>query len=517
MRLSLLAILVSLALTQASSSPAAAENRVALVIGNGAYQHVPPLRNPSSDASAVAAALQRSGFETITSFNLSQREMENAAIDFARAARNADVALFYYSGHALQYNGVNYLVPVDTDLRDETDLRRMTRVDQIVADLQYAKNLRILILDACRDNPFAEVLRRSLGTTRGIAVANGLAKIDTPQGMIVAYATQSGQTASDGKGRNSPFTAAFLRHIEKQEEIGVIFRDIGEDVYEETRHTQLPELSLSLIGRFYLRGSRTDAVRTAATSAPPPAQPEAPRPADIQASLDPAASPQNAAPAAPSPIFLERRASAERGDAAAQFELGNMFLNGEGTAIDYVMAMAWLRKAADQGHSAAQANVAYLFDTGRGVPRSAKQAFSWYIKSAEQGQPFAQYKVAEAYRNAHGVDQDFAQALAWYIKAAPEMDSLKVRVGQMYEAGQGTTQDYAQALAWYTKAADKGEPRAFYHIGQMHENGLGVPRNLPEAVQWYRKGVEKWDTDAQNALRRIEAQLVKDALDKMKP
>jgi len=197
--------------------------------------------------------------------------MEDAAIRFARAARTADVALFYYSGHALQFNGVNYLAPVDTILKDEADLRRMTRVDQIVADLQQAKNLRILILDSCRDNPFAEQLRRSIGNTRAVEIGTGLAKIDAPQGMIMAYATQAGRTAADGTGNNSPYTEAFLKHIEKQEEIGTIFREISEDVYETTKHTQLPELSLSIIGRFYLRGKGSEDAGPSTGAAPPSA------------------------------------------------------------------------------------------------------------------------------------------------------------------------------------------------------------------------------------------------------
>jgi formylglycine-generating enzyme required for sulfatase activity len=234
--------------------PALAENRVALVIGNGAYQNAPRLANPSNDAGDVAAALKRSGFETILRFNLDKAGMEEATIQFSRAARRADVAVFYYSGHAMQYAGVNYLMPVDAKLSDEADLRRMARVDDIVVDLQQAKNVRILVLDSCRDNPLAEELKRSIGATRAVPLQRGLAKIDSPQGMIIAYATQAGRTADDGGGRNSPYTAAFLRHIEAQEEIGTVFRRISADVYEATKRTQLPELSLSLIGEFYLRG-----------------------------------------------------------------------------------------------------------------------------------------------------------------------------------------------------------------------------------------------------------------------
>jgi hypothetical protein len=233
------------------AAPAFAANRVALVIGNGAYAHVPHLANPSHD---VAAALRRTGFQTIVGIDLDQAAMQDTAIRFARAARTADIAMFYYSGHAFQFAGVNYMIPIDAQLHDEADLRRMTKVDDVVADLQNAKNLRILVLDSCRDNPLADELKRSIGTTRSAGIGRGLAKIDSPEGMIVAYATQAGRTAEDGDGRNSPYTAAFLRNVEAKEEIGTIFRRISADVYQTTRQNQLPELSLSLIGEFYLNG-----------------------------------------------------------------------------------------------------------------------------------------------------------------------------------------------------------------------------------------------------------------------
>ncbi|MDB5597975.1 MAG: hypothetical protein JWN71_19 [Xanthobacteraceae bacterium] len=236
------------------SSPALAEKRVALVVGNGAYQNAPRLPNPKNDAEDVAAALKRSGFETIVGLDLDKAGMDDATIRFARAAREADIAIFYYSGHAMQFAGVNYLMPVDAKLTDEADLRRMARVDDIVADVQQAKNLRILVLDSCRDNPLAEELKRTIGRTRAAAVQRGLAKIDSPQGMIVAYSTQAGRTAEDGRGRNSPYTTAFLKHIEATAEIGTVFRRVSADVYEGTNRAQLPELSLSLIGEFYLRG-----------------------------------------------------------------------------------------------------------------------------------------------------------------------------------------------------------------------------------------------------------------------
>ena len=266
-RCALLVVLATLFFCGAAA-PALADNRVALVIGNGAYLHAPHLPNPTHDAEDVAAALKRNGFETILGTDLDQAGMQNAAIRFARAARTADVAVFYYSGHAMQYAGVNYLVPVDAELRDEADLRRMARVDEILADLQQAKNLRILVLDSCRDNPLADDLKRSIGASRSASIGRGLARIESPDGTIVSYSTQAGRTAEDGSDRNSPYTAAFLQHIEDKDDIATVFHRIGATVYQETQGKQVPEISISFFGEFYLNGKLQIIVAPASPSAP---------------------------------------------------------------------------------------------------------------------------------------------------------------------------------------------------------------------------------------------------------
>jgi uncharacterized caspase-like protein len=295
MRRAIPLLLVSIVMGLASAPAALAEKRVALVIGNSAYVNATPLPNPKNDAEDVSAALKRVGFETIVGVDLDQAKMQESAIAFARAARDADVALFYYSGHAMQFGGVNYLMPVDAKLTDEADLRRMARVDDILADLQQARNLRILVLDSCRDNPFTDQLKRSIGLTRAASLGRGLARVDAPQGMIVAFATQEDRTADDGKGRNSPYTTAFLKHIETQGEIGTLFRRISTDVYEATERRQLPELKLSMIGEYYLRGE-------------PPAPSAQPSVAAPDSSSDSekvaVASPTESLPAANDPVLV---------------------------------------------------------------------------------------------------------------------------------------------------------------------------------------------------------------------
>ena len=249
-------LLLLAVLLQAAAHHAAAEQRVALVIGNATYEHAPRLRNPRNDAEDVAAALKRIGFEVILGIDLDEDQMQDATIRFSRTARSADVALFYYAGHAMQFEGVNYLMPVDASLADKEDLRRLIRADEIIHDLQQARSLRILVLDACRDNPLAEDLSRSLGSgTRGaVNLMPGLAHIASQEGMIISFSTQAAKTADDGAGRNSPYSAAFLKHIETPEEIVTVFRDVTYDVYAATAGKQLPELSMSLTGEFYLIG-----------------------------------------------------------------------------------------------------------------------------------------------------------------------------------------------------------------------------------------------------------------------
>jgi tetratricopeptide (TPR) repeat protein len=238
-------------------APSHAEKRVALVIGNSSYRGMPPLPNPKNDATDMAAALHHVGFETILATDLDKRGMDDAFRRFARLARDADAALFFYAGHGMQFAGTNYLMPVDAKLQDDADVTyELAKVDDVIADLSRAKNIRIVILDACRDNPLAERLRMRLPASRSAAVSRGLARIERSQGLITAFATQPGQVAADGvKTRNSPFTRALLKYIATPGiEAGMLFRRVAQEVNQSTGGKQLPELSVSLLGEFYFAG-----------------------------------------------------------------------------------------------------------------------------------------------------------------------------------------------------------------------------------------------------------------------
>jgi hypothetical protein len=241
------------------SVAARAEKRVALVVGNASYQHTASLANPANDADDMALALKKVGFEVIAVKNVDKRALERAMADFGRLAQEADAALVYYAGHGIQYQGLNYLMPVDAQLEDKYSINyELTRIDDVLFALSNARGVKILILDACRNNPLAE--RLSLrGANRDLVQTRGLARIEAPRGMVVAFATQSDQVAIDGAGRNSPFTGALLKEIEEPGiEIATLFRRVAIDVNQATSGRQLPELSISMSGEFYLNSRDTD-------------------------------------------------------------------------------------------------------------------------------------------------------------------------------------------------------------------------------------------------------------------
>ena len=243
------------------STPSFADKRVALVIGNGAYKYTPALPNPQNDAADVAEALKAIGFQVTLKTNLEKRQMDQVIAQFARDGKTADAALFYYAGHGMQFEGKNFVMPVDAELQDEVSLRyEMTSLDDIKAALERSSGVKIMVLDACRNNPLADQFVRSISrTTRDIPRVQGYARLEKSQGMVVVYATQAEEVARDGGGRNSPFTAAFLKEVQEPGlEVGTMFRRIGADVYAATNGLQSPELSISMVPEYYLNQSETD-------------------------------------------------------------------------------------------------------------------------------------------------------------------------------------------------------------------------------------------------------------------
>ena len=225
------------------------DTRLALVIGNARYQHFDPLTNPVNDARDMANVLRRLGFQVAEHVDVSLIEMENAVFEFGRQlSRHGGVGLFFYAGHGVEVDGSNYLIPVDSNIRSEDEVRfRALAVDQVLAKMDSARNLtNVVILDACRDNPLPSP------TVRGVGVGRGLSVVQAPAGSLVVYATAPGQAALDGEGRNGIFTAALLAHIEASGvDVETMLRDVRRDVMAATGGEQVPWSSSSLSAAFY--------------------------------------------------------------------------------------------------------------------------------------------------------------------------------------------------------------------------------------------------------------------------
>lgn len=263
-------------LTLACDAALAAPDRVALVIGNGAYVAATPLPNPPNDARVIATALKEIGFDVDSGQDLNRSAMEKSLRDFLRKARSAKVALLFYAGHGMQVDGRNYLVPVDAKLTDASDLNFETiKLDELMDSLNDSTRSNIVILDACRDNPLARSFAARLGATRSGAVGAGLAAYSSlSSGTLIAFATAPGQTALDGKGSNSPFTQALAKHIRQPGlEIRQMLTRVRADVAEQTGRRQVPWDNSSLFGEVFLAGlpANTNAPRL---PAPEPVAPD---------------------------------------------------------------------------------------------------------------------------------------------------------------------------------------------------------------------------------------------------
>jgi hypothetical protein len=277
-----------------AAAPASADGkRVALVVGNSAYRNVPELPNPANDAGDVAAALNRLGFSVTLIANASFEEMRRGLIALGREAAGADMAVMYFAGHGMEISGENWLIPIDAELKKDIDAENEAiSLRSVMLHVSNTTSLGLVVLDACRNNPFAAKMHRALALRA--ATAGGLGRIEPVGNVLVAYAARDGTTALDGDGRNSPFTTALLHNIETPGiEVTFMFRNVRDDVMEATRNEQQPFVYGSLSRRaIYLAGDppSADQASTKQANASPAVAgaPSTTAPAPPPSAIDPA-------------------------------------------------------------------------------------------------------------------------------------------------------------------------------------------------------------------------------------
>jgi uncharacterized caspase-like protein len=269
-----LTIMLSLICMVFTANAAKADRRVAFVVGNGTYKNVAALPNPPIDAKSMASVLRNIGFEVVEGTNLTRDKMTERLLEFGKKAQGADVALFFYAGHGIAISGTNYLLPIDADIKSEMDVKlgAAINIDLTLDQTMGDAKVKLVFLDACRDNPFAAKIK-SNSATRSVSVQSGLAEMKSGEGTLIAFATGPGQTALDGQeGTNSPFTRALLANIAAPGvEIQQAMTKVRAQVNEETNKGQLPWGHTNLIGTVYLNQAPAGTAAAPASSPAPAA------------------------------------------------------------------------------------------------------------------------------------------------------------------------------------------------------------------------------------------------------
>ncbi len=257
----------ALALLLLSAAPASAGQRVALVIGNGTYAHAPSLANPLNDAADIGGALERLGFKVTRIENAGYSELRRGLQQFSLAASASEMAAVFYAGHGIEVDRRNFLVPIDARLLSDADVEFETvPLDLLMRAVERTRGLRLIILDACRDNPFAAAMQRS-GATRSIG--RGLARVEPSGEILVAYAAKEGTVAADGEGRNSPYTAALLAYLEEPGlRVDLMFRKVRDAVLASTGGRQEPFVYSSLSGKDTYLAALPEPAKTTTVSKP---------------------------------------------------------------------------------------------------------------------------------------------------------------------------------------------------------------------------------------------------------
>jgi TPR repeat protein len=486
--------------------------QVALVIGNGSYLSA-PLSNPVNDSRLMAQALRESGFLVVERHNLSQNEMRQAVREFGDALQKNGTALFYYAGHGVQLKGRNFLIPVSADIRHEDEIEdQSVDANLVLAKMDSAKSrFNVVILDACRNNPFAKGFR---------IAATGLAPMDAPSGTLVAFSTAPGQVAEDGEGGSGLYTRNLLINMRTPGlRLEDVFKRTRGAVRAESDGRQIPWESSSLESDFYFQPPEADAVRSTAdteslqppvslaalqanavpssvrhsASALAPLQAQGapfrvpsfvdssgPAPGTLQAKAAPSPAQSLSDDSAPAPSTVQANAPPSptqfRIDNAAPATAGGRAMRNDGSnemiaayrRSDYALANRLARQLAERGHALAQSYLGEMYRLGRGAQASYPEALQWYRRAAEQGNVAAQEWVGKIYFAGLGIPRDYPEALKWFRRAADQGSSVaENNIGTMFRSGLGVERSDANALHWFELAAAAGNPEAQYNLQML--------------------------------------------------
>ncbi|MEL6181785.1 MAG: caspase family protein, partial [Myxococcota bacterium] len=480
------------------------EPRLALVIGNGAYAQG-ALSNPKHDAQLMARTLRRLGFTVMSYTDLDQRRLRRAIRDFGERLRkqNSGVGLFYYAGHGAQVEGRNYLIPTDARITTATDIP-IDGVDvaTVLVRMDEAQTrMNIVILDACRTNPFRS-------NTRTVNDA-GLASIDAPRGTMLAYATAPGHVALDGAGTYGTYTAALAQEMVRPGlEIAYLFRAVRTQVRQQTDGAQIPWESSSLEGRFFFHlPPSTPSPPDRSRVAPPPVADTCPPGQHRRGKHCVLSCGSGAACTHLGLRAVDRRQPAQAREAFTEAcerwsdpdgcnHLGVLLYNREGApAGDQAKGRQLFAAACAAGSSQGCTNHGHRLYEGTAALASNPSAASVaYHKACNGGDPEGCFYAAEAHFNGDGVPASATEAAALYTRAC-EDDHPRAcnNLAARYDNGDGRPYQPARAATLYRKACQLRDPVACNNLAWLHRKGVGVRRDRTAALRLHRQACRLGD------------------------
>jgi hypothetical protein len=512
---------------------AQAQNRVALIIGNGTYQNAPPLPTTLNDAGDIAQSFERLGFATTKLFNASYEDFRRAIRGFNELTQKADIAVVYFGGHGLAVGGENWLLPVDAELRTDLDVaEEAIALNSLMQSVGRAAVLGVVILDASRSNPFAARMQR---TAHNRSVDRGLARVEPAQNVLVAYASKDGTTNEDRGGRNSPYAAALLRHLESPGlDINFMFRKVKDDVQSHTDHRQQPFVYGSLPNHpIYLKEPSISIHPAELKSEVAPADetvwqtikdatdknliadflnkfPSSLHAKEAEArlkSLDATlAAPSRETNASIKPVSNVDVNAIGECDRLAASPLGSGRPNNTaGVELSKIPVVA-AGRACEEAMRRSPQVARFPFQAARvAIARGDyAAAHELYEKASALGSSLAMYSLGLLYSEGKILPLDYVEARTWYAKAVVLKSAFAMaELAALYEKGLGGPKDAAEAFRLYRGAATAGDQVSMAKVGEFYEAGLGVPQDYAQAINWYKKSADRGDADAMRQLGRL--------------
>jgi uncharacterized protein len=510
-----------------------AQNRVALIVGNGNYQNVPPLPTTLNDAGDIAQSFERLGFATTKIFNASYDDFRRAIRRFNELTQHADIAVIYFGGHGLEAGGENWLLPVDADLRTDLDIaQEAIGLNSLMQSVGRVAVLGMVIVDANRNNPFAARMQRT-GQTR--SVDRGLARVEPTQNVLVAYASKDGTTNEDRGGRNSPYAAALLRYLESPGlDVNFMFRKVRDEVLSHTNRRQQPFVYGSLPNKpIYLKER--------SISLPPAEVKNEVLPADetiwstIKDSTDkslfldflnkfPASVHAKEASAklksldttlvvasretnpASKPLSNDTGNAIAECDrlAASPLDSGRP-KNSAGVELSKIPVVA-AGRACDEAMRRSPDVARFPLQAARVAIARADYAAArdLYERASTLGSSLAMYSLGLLYAEGKTVALDYTEARRWYTKAVALNSAFAMpELAALCENGLGGPKDPAEAFRLYRAAATAGDRVSMTKVGNFYEAGFDVRQDYAEAIRWYKRSADRGDAGAMRQLAKL--------------